>query len=171
MIRLFIDTSIALLFMSAFYFKIKKPRDTVRNIQAYRVVSGAWAIGAAIVLLFAELSIALCYIYDWFGLWRDLACVGMLAAFLYLVLKRKNEGQTDCGCFGSIRWLNRSPLLRNLAMCLAIVCREWLPARTASAPDSTLLLMLLVLLVLASDAVLLIRTFKEYSSYGNLRAQ
>lgn len=170
MLRLFIDAGIALLFLSAFYFKIRTPRDTIRNIRSYRIVEGKWAVAVAVLLLAAELSIGFGFAYDAFGRWKEVAAVGMLVFFLYALSKKNSRDSVDCGCFGSIHWLNRHPYGRNVAMILAIVAREWLPGRDASVQSSTLLLLLIVLLILAADLAVLIRLEKEYSADGDLRA-
>ena len=132
---------LASVFISAALPKLKDPVAFAAAIDAYRTISGSWAMAAATVLPWLELIIAVGLLTPWLRRASAWIMALLLGLFIALHLSAWARGlNIDCGCFGEsgsspdYHWL----ILRNLALLLATVFILRIAQRNKNAPESTL---------------------------------
>ena len=132
---------LASVFISAALPKLKDPVAFAAAIDAYRTISGSWAMAAATVLPWLELIIAVGLLTPWLRRASAWIMALLLGLFIALHLSAWARGlNIDCGCFGEsgsspdYHWL----ILRNLALLLATVFILRIAQRNNNAPESTL---------------------------------
>jgi uncharacterized membrane protein YphA (DoxX/SURF4 family) len=132
---------LASVFISAALPKLKDPVAFAAAIDAYRTISGSWAMAAATVLPWLELIIAVGLLTPWLRRASAWIMALLLGLFIALHLSAWARGlNIDCGCFGEsgsspdYHWL----ILRNLALLLATIFILRIAQRNNNAPESTL---------------------------------
>jgi uncharacterized membrane protein YphA (DoxX/SURF4 family) len=132
---------LASVFISAALPKLKDPVAFAAAIDAYRTISGSWAMAAATVLPWLELIIAVGLLTPWLRRASAWIMALLLGLFIALHLSAWARGlNIDCGCFGEsgsspdYHWL----FVRNLALLLATVFILRIAQRNKNAPESTL---------------------------------
>jgi uncharacterized membrane protein YphA (DoxX/SURF4 family) len=132
---------LASVFISAALPKLKDPVAFAAAIDAYRTISGSWAMAAATVLPWLELIIAVGLLTPWLRRASAWIMALLLGLFIALHLSAWARGlNIDCGCFGEsgsspdYHWL----ILRNLALLLATIFILRIAQRNKNAPESTL---------------------------------
>jgi hypothetical protein len=120
--------SLAALFAIAAVHKIRDPRVFLRTFSDYELLPPLFTTPGAIVLVVAELSIAVALWVDPDGGRAGLAAVALLSIYTFAIAVNLLRGRRkiDCGCFGPA---HRQPLagwlvLRNgiLVMAAAAIC-------------------------------------------------
>ena len=124
-------------FLQAGLPKVQDPVAFAVAIENYRIISGSWAMAAAIVLPWLEIVIGIGLLTPW--LRRASACtmIGLLGVFIALHLLSWARGlDIDCGCFGEsagspdYHWL----ILRNLALLITSIFVLRIALRNPRAP-------------------------------------
>jgi uncharacterized membrane protein YphA (DoxX/SURF4 family) len=132
---------LASVFISAALPKLKDPVAFAAAIEAYRTLSGSWAMAAATVLPWLELIIAVGLLTPWLRRASAGIMALLLVLFIALHLSAWARGlNIDCGCFGAsasspdYHWL----VLRNLALLILSIFIWRIALRNKYAPTRTL---------------------------------
>ena len=161
-----LDLVLGVLFLAAFYFKLNGFRDFELSIQSYRVLPLSLIRAAAILLLVFEFCLFISFASGQALYYKELGAIGLLLAFtIFLARKRRldDEQGSACSCFGSIGFLNRYPVSRNLILIGLCAGKCLLPAAVLSAQAS--LWQFIIHSVLMGSALLLVdyvQTRKRY---------
>ncbi|MFO8027772.1 MAG: MauE/DoxX family redox-associated membrane protein [Opitutales bacterium] len=132
---------LAWVFIQAGLPKIQDPVAFAASIEGYRIISGGWAMAAAIVLPWFELIIGLGLITPWLRRASAWSMAFLLGLFIALHISAWARGlNIDCGCFGEdasspdYHWL----ILRNLALLIASLFVLHIAQRNKNTPESSL---------------------------------
>ncbi|OAB42021.1 MauE/DoxX family redox-associated membrane protein [Paenibacillus glacialis] len=112
-----LDLTIAVLFFIPFYMKLRSYEGFKLEIYSYGVLSPSLlSLGATIVLI-VELLLFFFFATGLANGIKHLMGIGLLVVFTFLTWRKKRiTGLETCACYGSISFLNRFPIYRNLVL-------------------------------------------------------
>lgn len=117
-----IDILIFLTFFLSFYSKVQNVIGFGVEIASYRIFNFQSSRFFAYLVLFAELSLLICYWLDRFQFIRSVTVISLLILFSLFALHKKRKLKVNtCSCFGDIDFLNKYPVLRNMVLIILVV--------------------------------------------------
>lgn len=109
-----IKVIMGVIFSLSLYSKLVDPSDILEEIQTLKIVPSSLLKLGYYILLFVEVLIIFCFIFDFLYFSREIFTIVILLFFsATILLKRKRTNITSCSCFGENNILNKFPLLRN----------------------------------------------------------
>ncbi|MDF2668757.1 MAG: hypothetical protein K0R67_1063 [Paenibacillus sp.] len=138
--RLLLEAAISFIFLIAALHKIQDFGSTLLDIRSYELIPSRLSLFAGLVLVLTEVLLATAYSLGLVPLIRDSAAILLLVVFsIALIRKRRRSPAGTCNCFGSLTWMNRYPIRRNLLFISTILLIWLLPHRSSAASVSVLL--------------------------------
>lgn len=108
---------IAALFFLPFYMKLKSFEGLQAEIHTYDVLTPRLLPWAASTVLLAEFGLSVLFAAGWGWGWRHILGTGLLGMFaLFTWRKKRRSGVESCACFGTVSFLNRFPIYRNMVI-------------------------------------------------------
>lgn len=136
---------IALFFCIAVSTKVGSVYNFQLEVASYRVVPKRLLPAAGYIVLTIEFLLILTPIFNLAGIWRQIVCISLLAAFSYMTWGgNSGRDQHVCSCFGQLTFLNKFPLLRNTILILITTISMILPEYRPSIMVSFQILLLIV---------------------------
>ncbi|ADM68053.1 hypothetical protein GMA19_00168 [Paenibacillus polymyxa E681] len=144
-IALICDMIIAVLFFTSFYAKIGEIEGFKYEIYSYQVVRSMGLVQLAVyAVLAAECVLFISFAAGILDGFKEWACILLMLFFsVFTIRKRMRTGVTTCACFGEMKWLNRTPIMRNIAIILILLV-DLLVTRSTNIFLATNLILLIV---------------------------
>ncbi|MFD0587315.1 MauE/DoxX family redox-associated membrane protein [Paenibacillus sp. GCM10027627] len=139
-----VDMSLAAIFAIAFTSKSGHTfPDFKLSIASYRIIPGRAIPFVGFAILITELGLCVLFILDLSPLWTGSVAAGLLCAFSAGLLWKKkflfHDESISCTCFGSISWMNKYPIGRNIALLALVAASAILPDRAFSPANFSIL--------------------------------
>jgi len=112
-----LDLCFAMLFFLSFNNKIINIENFRYEISSYRILPSSMQYLASYMILALELSIFFLFVSGLLNFWREIICIGLLLFFSVLTWRKTRlTGMITCTCFGTVSFLNKFPIMRNLTL-------------------------------------------------------
>lgn len=117
----FLSSILSLIFLLALYNKIKNINGYKQDISTYLLINRKGAGLLYIPVLASEFLLFILFAFNELQPFTDIFAIVVLIAFTTLLIwKWRRTGTSECSCFGDMKFLNISPIMRNIL--LIILC-------------------------------------------------
>lgn len=145
---------IALFFMLAFSMKIRSLKNFELEIASYNIIPIKLVPLTSLLVIIIESYIIIAFIFEQFGYWKQVICILLLIIFSVLTWTKSRKTTNNlCSCFGSVSFLNKFPLIRNIILISLSIISIYIPKSEPTGAISFHILIFVIWLTLLIELI------------------